>query len=338
MALPYTRAEAKAWAREHMRGVCNVVLPTFTGDLRRLNAAAIAHDVRRSVEFGFWGSLLASECGATVAEYQAFIEIAAAAAPPTHHLVIHGSFDTLEDVVTVCRFAEEHGGVLLLLSYPLTFYPRSAQDIVAYTRAVSRATDLGIILFAVGFWGFRRLHPSAFPPEAIVELAREETVVALKYEVGHPGTGGMVEVQKRVGHQLVITDPLEHNAPAWVDAYGMQWLGTSYYNYFGDRIPRLFRLMQEGRWEEAMPLYWALQPCREAYQALRGTLTGAGLVPRLAWKYMEWLNGFNGGPIRMPHLRLNGAQMRLLREGAVASGLDVTADPDERFFQGRHPA
>ncbi len=337
MSLPYRRTEAKEWARAQMRGVCNVILPTFTSDLRQLNLDAIRHDVRRSAALGFWGSLLASECGATADEMKQFIETAASEKPANHHLVLHGSFDTADDVIAMCRFAEEHGCVAVLLSYPLTFYPLTSDDIVDYTAAVSRATDLGIVLFAIGFWGFRRLHPSAFPPDALVKMARFDTVVALKYECGQPGTGGMVEVQKKLGRDLIITDPFEQNSPAWVDAYGMQWMGTSYYNYLGDRVPRYFRLMHEGRWDEAMEIYWAVHPCREAYAALRQTVGGAALVHRLAWKYMDWLNGFNGGPIRMPHMRLNGGQMRALRDGAVHAALDVTADADDRFFVGRHP-
>jgi 4-hydroxy-tetrahydrodipicolinate synthase len=338
MTVPYEREEAKSWAREKMRGVCNVVMPTFTSDLRQLNAAAIRHDVRRSAELGFWGSLLASECGATKEEMREFIEIAATERASGYHLVLHGSFDTFEDTLEMCRVAESCGCAAVLLSFPLTFYPRTADDIVEYVTAVSRATTLGIIVFAIGFWGFRRLHPSAFPPDAMAKIARLDTVIALKYECGHPGTGGMVEVQKRLGRDLVITDPFEHNSPAWVDAYKMQWMGTSYYNYFGDRVPRYFALMQGGRWEEAMDIYWALQPGREAYQTLRGTIIGASLVHRLAWKYMEWLNGFNGGPIRMPHMRLNGGQMGTLRDGAAHSGLEVTDAPDDLFFVGRNPA
>ncbi len=182
MALPYRRGDAKAWAREHMRGVCNVVMPSFTSDLRRLNPEATCHDVRRSVALGFWGSLLASECGTTIDEMKQFIEIAAAEKPPHYHLVVHGSFDTLEDTIEICRFAETHRCAAVLLSYPLTFYPRAVDDIVKYTAAVSRGTSLGIVLFAIGFWGFRRLHPSAFPPEALVKMAQLDTVIALKYE------------------------------------------------------------------------------------------------------------------------------------------------------------
>ena len=33
----YQKNEARAWAREHMRGVANVVIPSYTLDLERLN-------------------------------------------------------------------------------------------------------------------------------------------------------------------------------------------------------------------------------------------------------------------------------------------------------------
>jgi 4-hydroxy-tetrahydrodipicolinate synthase len=67
-------------------------------------------------------------------------------------------------------------------------------------------------------------------------------------------------------------------------------------------------------------------------------MAGTALVPRMIWKYQGWLQGFNGGPIRYPHHRINDRQMRMLREGAIAGGFDVTADSDAEFFVGRNPA
>lgn len=337
MALPYRRVEAKDWARQDFRGVCNVLMPTFSSDLKRLNEKAIRHDLRRCVELGFWGTLLVSECGTTHEEMKRFMEIAVDERPKGFRLVLHGAFDTVEDVIAMCNHAADLGIEAVLLAYPLTFFPRDSRELVAYTRAVSEGTDLAIILFAVGHWGFRRLHPSQFPPEALEEMADIDTVVALKYECGHPGTGGMVQIQRKLGKKLVVADPMEPNCPAWIANYGMQWMGTSNYEYMGDRVPRFFNLMQEGRWDEAFEIYWAMQPAREAKQALHATLSGAGLIPRLTWKYMAWLNGFNGGPVRMPHMRINGAQMRMLRDGAQRAGLEVTTDPDEAFFVGRNP-
>src|SRR5579875_2753543 len=178
MTLPYRRGEAKEWARERMRGCCDVLLPSFSSDLKRLNERAIRDEMRR------------------------FIEIAAEEKPRDFHLILHGSFDTVEDVIEMARFGAEHGCEALLLSYPLGFYPKTVDEIVQYTEAVSRGTDLGILLFAIGFWGFRRLHPSGFPPEALVRMADIDTVIALKYECGHPGTGGMSQIQKLLGKKI----------------------------------------------------------------------------------------------------------------------------------------
>ena len=74
--LPYKRSEAKDYAKQHWRGVCNVIMPSFTSDLSKLNEAAIRHDVRRNIELGFWGALLVSECATSLDEYKRFMEIA----------------------------------------------------------------------------------------------------------------------------------------------------------------------------------------------------------------------------------------------------------------------
>jgi 4-hydroxy-tetrahydrodipicolinate synthase len=42
--------------------------------------------------------------------------------------------------------------------------------------------------------------------------------------------------------------------------------------------------------------------------------------------------------MRRPTMRLNDAQMNLLRQGLVKSGLKPTGDPNGAFFVGRNPA
>lgn len=337
MSLPYTRSETKEWARETLRGVWNVLMPTFTSDVRRLNENAIRFDLSRNVELGFTGTLLVSECGTTVEEMKRFIAVAAEAKPKDFHLCLLGSFDTVEDIIEVSRFAEANGCDSLLLGMPLLFYPRNSNDVYELTRRVSEATNLGIIVFAVSQFGLRRLDVRSYPMDALERMADLDTVIALKYECG-TGTGGFVEIQRKLADKLVLCDPMEVNSPAWVMHYGMRWLGTSNYEYLGNTVPRYFALMQQGRWDEALELYWSVQSAREAFAAYRATLTGSGIVPRLAWKYLQWLNGFNGGPIRMPHMRLSGGQMAALRAGLQKAGLPITDDPDENFFVGRHPA
>lgn len=336
--LPYTRSEAKEWARAHLKGVCNVVMPTFSADFQELNQKAIAHDVRRCAELGFSGTLLVSECGTSLAEYRDFLEIAADAAPRDFQLLVHGSFNNLEETVEACRFGEAHGAVAVLLAYDPNFFPASEDDVVEYTTRVSDATDLGIVLFAVPTWGFARLHPSEFSPMLIERLAELETAMAVKYEANHPGlVTGMSEVVRRVGDRLVVSDPMEFNGPGWIDLFGMQWMGTSGYEYYGGRVPEWFSLMHDGRRDEALEVYWSYAPGRKARGALHGSIAGARLIHRPAWKYMGWLQGFNGGPLRMPQMRLDGALMRSLREGLAKSGYDLADEPAERFFEGRNP-
>ena len=72
------------------------------------------------------------------------------------------------------------------MSYPPSFVPTKPRDIVEHTELIAEHTDLALILFAVMTWGFKPLHPSGFPPEALEELARLQTAAALKFEAGGP--------------------------------------------------------------------------------------------------------------------------------------------------------
>ena len=103
--MQYSRAEAKEWASANWRGVCNVIMPSFSADLRRLNEAGIRHDVRRNIELGFWGALLVSECGTSDEEYRRFMEIAVDEAKGRQHFLIHGTFDTREQIIAMAQGA-----------------------------------------------------------------------------------------------------------------------------------------------------------------------------------------------------------------------------------------
>jgi 4-hydroxy-tetrahydrodipicolinate synthase len=335
MALPYTRSEVKDRARAEWRGLCNVTLPSFSPDFSTLSEAGIRHDVRRAADLGYWGTLVASECGTTLDEYVRFLETATDAAPADLRVVAHLSFTTLDEMLTAAAAAEAMGAEAALVSYPPTFSPTSPSDVVEFTRGVAERTNLAIIIFAVATWGFRSLHPSQFPPEAIAEMAKFDTAAAVKYEASNPGmVSGLADVLRRCGHDVLVQCPHEQHGPGLIDWFGMQWAGTSAYESFGDRAPRWFDLLHRGKWDEGMELYWSYQPGREAKGAFHQSFAGAHLIHRVGWKYLSWLNGFNGGLLRMPQMRLQPAQMRALRNGLAASGFDLPAD-DTGFHAGR---
>lgn len=337
MALPYTRGEIKDRARE-WAGLCNVTLPSFDESFVALNEEGIRHDVRLAHRYGYWGTLVASECGTTVEEYIRFLEICADEAPAGFRVVAHLSFDTVEQELEVARAGEAIGIEAALLSYPPSFRPRTSAEIVEHTQHIGDRTDLALILFGVATWGFKPLHPAGFPLDALEQMVRLETAAALKYEGGGSALfSALDEVHRRCAEHVVVENPMEMQIPAQISHYGTRWFGTSGYESAGDRPVRVFEAASAGRYDEAMDIFWSYHPAREAKGQFHASFAGASLIHRVGWKYLGWLQGFNGGLLRMPQMRLQPGQMKALRTGVVASGFDVPAN-DADFYAGRQPA
>jgi 4-hydroxy-tetrahydrodipicolinate synthase len=336
----YAPGEARAWALESLRGCCGCVSPTFTSDLGGLNETAIRHDVALEKQHGMKGVLIVSEAGTTAEEMRRFTEIVVDEAGDDLITVLQASQPTLADTIASVEHGAAAGVDLVMPSYPLYFNPPTTDDVLAFTKAVADAAGLGVIIFAMDQWNFGRLHAAGFSIALLERMVDSiPHVVAIKNEVGGPGVGGIAAVFERFTGEVVVTDPLEFNAPAWIPNYDMQFMGTSNYEVAGPLIPQMFELLSDkATWDKGMELYWQIAPARRAHAAVCTPLVAnSGLVPRMHWKYQGWLNGYNGGPIRQPHMRISAAQMATLRTAAVKSGLDVTADDDELFYAGRNP-
>jgi 4-hydroxy-tetrahydrodipicolinate synthase len=100
----------------------------------------------------------------------------------------------------------------------------------------------------------------------------------------------------------------------------------------------MFALTQEGAFTEAMKLFWKIHPARLANLQAMSLLAGSNFLHRMLWKYQGWLQGFNGGPLRQPTMRLVDRQLRPLRGALEQCGLNPWPEPDGDFFVGRNPA
>ena len=337
--MEYSKAEAKEWAHKTFHGVCNVIIPSYTNDLKRLNEKAIRHDVRRNIELGFWGALLVSEAGTTMPEMHQFMEVAVDEAKGRHRFLLHGMFDTASDIIKMAQEAGEIGVDGMLLGHPNSFYPKDKNQLYEYLAYVSNSTDLAIVLFAASHWNFQRLHPSGYPTDVLAKAADLPNVVAIKYEVGRPGVAGDYEFWKLIkGKRILFNDPFEAHSPLTVELFGQQWMGTSNYEYCGGAIPQYFKLLRNGEFDSAMKIYWQIQPARLARVAEQATFGGANFIHRYLWKYQAWLHGYNGGPLRQPAMKLNDGQMRRLRESLLRSGFEPTKEEPSEFFIGRNSA
>jgi 4-hydroxy-tetrahydrodipicolinate synthase len=335
----YTRGEARDWAFEHLEGVINVIIPSFASDLSEINEPGVRHDVRKQLEFGFDGALLVSEVAITEDEYREFCAIAQDEARGRQKFFHHSSWSTLEQARRALTIAEETGAEVVLLSYPPNFYPRTPEDIYNYTKAICDATPLGVMLFPMYLWGFSpRIHPSDIPAPLLRRLIRDcPNIVAIKAEGGFPSIMGVIECHRLFGDQVVISCPIEGEFIPLAQIMPLRLTATSDHEFFGPMIPRIFRLLRQGKHDEATEAFWQIHPARKAKAALAAQLHGGAFINRQAWKFQAWLQGYNGGPLRQPTQRIHDVQMNALRKGLLDSGLEPTTAPNAEFFIGHNP-
>ncbi|WP_460060594.1 dihydrodipicolinate synthase family protein [Pseudomonas sp. H2_H09] len=334
----YKKADARAWARENLVGCSAVTIPSFSADLKRLNERGIRHDIEHTVDLGYSATLLCSELAISIQENAQFTAWARESGKDLI-LFFHAAFGTLAENIEAVKLAENAGADIVLLSYPPQFWPTSEQEIYAYTKSFCDATDLAVMLFPIPLWGFERVHPAGMSLELVSRLLADcPNIAAIKSEQGFPLPAGICEMYYHFRDQVVISCPIEGDAIPLMSLMKLQFSGTSNTAWMSDYYPKAFELARTGRFEEAMELYWKVNPARSANGAAAQSYAGGtGVLNRTMWKYQDWLAGFNGGPLRAPAMRVPDRFMKSLRQGLVASGLPVTSDPDSAFMIGRHP-
>lgn len=334
----YSHSGARTWAREALRGVANVIIPSFANDLSRLNEAAIRHDVRLNIQNGFMGTLLVADVAISLDEYGQFCAWVNDEANGAMMPIYHAAFSSLEQNIKGAKIAEKHGAQLCLLTYPATLYAESDDDIFNYTKAFCDATDLAVLLFPVPLWNFARVHPSDISAALIRRMLDAcPNIVAIKAEGGYPSIMGFVECHRLFNDEIVLSCPMEADLIPLAQLTPIQLSATSNAEFFGPTVPQMFRLLQEGKFDEATEIYWRIHPARKANQAASGAVVGMGLINRLLWKYQAWLTGYSGGPLRQPTMRVNDQMMTTLRNGLAQSGIEPTTSPNREFFVGRFP-
>lgn len=335
----YKKRDARAWARDHLVGCSGVTIPSYTADLKRLNAKGIRHDIQLLQSLGHTYTLLCSEVAITPEENAQFTAWARDTAGDKFGLFFHAAWGTLADNIEAVKLAEKAGADLVLLSYPPQFWPTTEQEIYDYTKAFCDATDLGVTLFPIPLWGFERIHPAGMSVEFMKRLVADlPNVVAIKSEQGFPLCAGVFEMWQHFGDQVVISCPIEGDAIPLMQKIPLQFSGTSNTQWMSDYYPRAFSRARNGQWDAAMELFWQVHPARLAAGQAMQASAGAGVINRTLWKYMDWLAGFNGGPLRPPAMRCPDRFMNMLRKSLQDSRLPVTSDADVHFMVGRNPA
>lgn len=204
-----------------------------------------------------------------------------------------------------CRYAgdAEDLGIDGLMVLPAMVYKSDERETVAHLRAVAQSVRLPIMIYNNPVSYGVDLSPQAF--RAFEDLAN---VVAIKESSDDPRR--ITDIQAAVGPRFALFCGVDDLVLECAAAGAVGWVAG-----LGNAYPRenalLWRLLQDGHWEEARAVYrW--------YMPLLHLDTHPKLVQYIKLAMQE--NGLGSEHCRAPRLRLEGAEresvLRIIRAAA----------------------
>lgn len=323
--MQYTRDDAKAHARQHMRGIWAAALQPFRpGDLA-LDEQGTRANIRHWVEdLGIDGVFVAGKQGEffamSLAERKRSFELAVEAVSGTGTgagTIMSCSDQNLETVIELARHAEAVGADYIVVHAPVLHFVTDRDEIVyQYYKTLSEAVDIGIAMWS---------HPDSgylMSPELCARIADLPNIVAIKYSVPREM---YAELTRLAGDRILVSTASEAE---WLDnilELGWQLYLCSSPPYLiqtaADRRMREYTdLAFAGKTEEARRVRDSLQPVRDAMARTR-----PGDKPQAHQKYWQELLGQVGGPVRRPMLNLTEAEKAATREAFANCGLTLPA-------------
>ncbi|MBX4378246.1 dihydrodipicolinate synthase family protein, partial [Mycobacterium tuberculosis] len=73
-----------------------------------------------------------------------------------------------------------------------------------------------------------------------------------------------IEVHRAFHKEVVISSPMEHEFVPLSQLIPIPFCGTNYSAFFGPTLPKVYKLIQEGRFDEATAIFYKLDAARKA--------------------------------------------------------------------------
>lgn len=317
--MKYTRSEAKAYARDHMRGIWAAALTPFDAD-RALDADGFIANIEHwTQELGISGLFISGKQGEfasmSIDERKRTMELAVQATGEHAQTIMSVSDQNLDVVLELAQHSQRIGADYIVVHAPiLHFQHRQDETLVRYYEHIASSVDIGIALWS---------HPDSgylMSPELCNRLADIETVVAIKYSVPRDM---YAELTRLAADRIQVSTASEAE---WLDnIIDLDWrlylcssppflLQTA-----NDR--RMFDYTQAafaGRFDEAKRISASLDPVRAALADTR-----PAEKPHAHQKYWMELLGQRGGPVRRPLLELSEAERAATRDAFERCGLQL---------------
>jgi 4-hydroxy-tetrahydrodipicolinate synthase len=319
--MKYNRKDAKAYAREHMKGIWAAALTPFTPDLA-IDEAGFRSNIRHwTGELGIDGLFVCGKQGEffsmSLAERKRTFEIAVDEASGAKLSTIMSCSDQNMDVVIeLARHAGAIDADYIVVHAPVLHFLKAQDDtLYEYYRHISEQVNVGIALWS---------HPDSgylLSPELCARIAELPNIVAIKYSVPREMYAKLTRI---AGDKIIVSTASEEE---WLDNI----LELGWRLYLCSNPPFLFQTTADQRMREYTRLAFAgdvrraravrdsLNPVREAFRRTR-----PAEKPHAHAKYWQDLLGQAGGTVRRPMLQLTEAEKAVVRTAFEGCGLKLS--------------
>jgi 4-hydroxy-tetrahydrodipicolinate synthase len=315
----YTKHEAKAYARENMRGIWAAALNPFHDDLS-VNEQGLRANIRHWVDdLHIQGLFVAGKQGEffsmTLEERKRNIAVAVEECSGKAGVIASVSDQNMETALELAQYAQGAGADYIVVHAPvLSFVHDRGEVLYQYYKRFCDALDIGIAMWS---------HPDSgylMQPEECARIAELPNIIAIKYSVPREM---YVRLTEMVGARILVSTSLEDD---WLD--NIEELGWQLYLCSSPpyqlqtkndlRMLEYTELDFAGKFDQARRVRDSLNPVRDAMKRTR-----PADKPTAFGKYWQELLGQVGGPVRPPMLDLTQAEKAEIRAAFAGCGLKM---------------
>jgi len=316
--MKYRRRDAKAYAREHLRGIWAATLTPFTpqGTLDEVGwRRNLRHWYR---DLGIAGLFVNGKQGEfyamTPEERKRAAE--AAVAEKAGGVMVSCSDQSLDTVLELAEHAQAIGADYIVVHTPLLYFgAHTGETLLSYYRRISQQVEIGVVL-----WNQPPDCGYLLEPEVCLQIAELPNVVAIKYSVPRET---YARLSRMAGERLIVSTS---NEEEWLDnivelGWRVYLCSTPPYllqTPVDRRMHEYTALAFQGELDEARRIRDSLQPVRQALKSTRPPGKAAAHQ-----KYWQELLGQAGGVVRAPLLELTGEEKAATRAAFEACGLKI---------------
>lgn len=334
----------KEWAKAHCKGIENLLIPSYLPDLKNLDEEGIRHDVRNSIRHGFF-STCCFPIVTTVEAHKQFLQVACLEAKGKILVSDIVGEKTKEGDLTMLGHAEKVGCTHVLIAPGRSLRAKTEDELYQGLLERISAKALPVFLYASASKSYQSFGPSGVPLRVFDRLADLPHVVGIKVSQAL-NMATIFQICEKLSDRLLVGPVNLDFVPSLSRQYHVQWSGQ--WNVESVQSPekpyavQLMKLLNDGRFDEAMKVYADLEPALDAFYKLQAPLILKGVHPYLHMKYFQWCVGGNGGLI--PNLAsippglipvLDAAARKLIRDTYLKVGITPTAAPEEEFIVGK---